>query len=249
MDILIIIILLVVVIVICLCCSSSSAGFIFLQSSKPATAPKAVPASNNTSNSKKNDPDPDSNSTSPPPTSPPPTSAGPSSGSTTSNQCPTSNSAPCPAGTTACVNNPAYCYDPAKDQMVSTYFVSAYDNCPSDLTSTKTNKPYKIAGVNVWPRISGVDMTCTNIDNPKCPTGRSNCPAGTQHCAGGGDAHQGYCYDGNKNQMVSTYFVSAYDKCSSDPTSTKTNLSYQIAGVNVWPRTGGKDKQTCPNIV
>ena len=164
MDILIIIILLVVVIVICLCCSSSSAGFIFLQSSKPATAPKAAPASNNTSNSNKNDPDPDSNSTSPPPTSPPPTSAGPSSGSTTSNQCPTSNSAPCPAGTTACVNNPAYCYDPAKDQMVSTYFVSAYDKCPSDPTSTKTNLPYQIAGVNVWMRTGGKDkQTCPNI--------------------------------------------------------------------------------------
>ena len=106
----------------------------------------------------------------------------------------------------------------------------------------------KINGVNVWPRQPCADkQLCPNIDAPSscCPIdGSVNCPAGTQHC----DAQPGYCYWHEKDQMVSTYFIPDYDKCPSDSTSTKTNLSYQIAGVNVWPRQGCADKKLCPNI-
>jgi hypothetical protein len=107
-----------------------------------------------------------------------------------------------------------------------------------------SNQCFSINDTNT--AVPNENATCgIRVQTNQCPTnGSVSCPTGTLACS----AQPGYCYDKAKDQMVSTYYVPDYDKCPTDPTSTKTNLAYQIGGVNVWSRQGGYDKKLCPEI-
>jgi len=83
----------------------------------------------------------------------------------TMDECPKDDEAPlCPIGTLACSNNQRYCYYPDRDIMVSTYFNSEYDYCPSKKTgNSKGKSPFMIGGIPVWERQKGKDNQCSNI--------------------------------------------------------------------------------------
>ena len=82
------------------------------------------------------------------------------------NPCPNNSDAPlCPIGTLACDSNQKYCYYPDRNIMVSTYLNNNTDYCSNNNTGKKDgNKPFQIAGINVWERIRGKDTNqCKNI--------------------------------------------------------------------------------------
>ena len=102
----------------------------------------------------------------------------------------------CPVGTFQCPNGPrGYCYDPRRDQMVSTYMVPAYD---SPAGSSASNAPFLADdGVtNLWYRTGGFDASCGQ--KPTMPP----CPVGTAPCASGN--RPGYCWDPSRKMMVTT---------------------------------------------
>lgn len=104
----------------------------------------------------------------------------------------------CPAGTFKCPNQgkdgKGFCYDPRRDQMVSTYMVPPYD---APIGSTSGNAPYLAAdGVTyLWSRSGGFDGSCgAKPTMPPCPAGTAPCPT----------MGNGYCWDPTHNMMVTT---------------------------------------------
>ena len=118
---------------------------------------------------------------------------------------------------------------------------------PKNISTTKkiiTKKPFYFA--TLPPLIDKPVVTDNSTDPYLCPSNPPPpCPAGTQACA----AQHGYCYWHEEDQMVSTYLGSPLDRCPLDTDSNKTNISYKIAGRDVWPRQSCIDRKLCPNIV
>lgn len=102
----------------------------------------------------------------------------------------------CPVGTFQCPGGKrGYCYDPRRDQMVSTYMNPTYD---SPIGSSASNAPFLADdGVtNLWFRQGGFDSSCgTKPTMPPCPLGTAPCATGSQ---------PGYCWDPSRKMMVTT---------------------------------------------
>jgi len=102
----------------------------------------------------------------------------------------------CPVGTFQCQGSArGYCYDPRRDQMVSTYMVPQYD-VPAG--SSSGNAPFLADdGVtNLWFRNDGFDSACgAKPTMPPCPTGTAPCASGN---------NPGYCWDPSRKIMVTT---------------------------------------------
>ena len=101
----------------------------------------------------------------------------------------------CPAGTFQCRGaEKGYCYDPRRNQMVSTYMNPNYDK---PIGSSGSGAPFlSDDGVTyLWFRQGGFDNNCgTKPTVPPCPKGTSQCPTGSY----------GYCWDPTRNAMVTT---------------------------------------------
>jgi len=69
--------------------------------------------------------------------------------------CPATNPPECPESTLSCEQK-GYCYDPAGNRMLSTYFVDEYDKCPEKPNDTG-NDPITIDGKRMWLRQTGLD--------------------------------------------------------------------------------------------
>lgn len=102
---------------------------------------------------------------------------------------------PCPAGTFQCRGSEkGYCYDPRRNQMVSTYMNPNYDK---PIGSTGNGAPFlSDDGVTyLWFRQGGFDNKCGQKPTvAPCPKGTAQCPNGDY----------GYCWDPTRNAMVST---------------------------------------------
>lgn len=103
-----------------------------------------------------------------------------------------------------------------------------------DLFDRVKNKVESIVTLN-----SKVDKPCpSNSDAPLCPIGTLAC-----------DSNQKYCYYPDRDVMVSTYFNTNTDYCVVNNTGKKDGVKpFQIAGINVWEKTRGKDTKQCRNI-
>lgn len=101
----------------------------------------------------------------------------------------------CPAGTFGCRGGEkGYCYDPKRNQMVSTYMNPTYDK---PIGSTGNGSPFLAEdGVtHLWFRQGGFDRKCG--EKPTVPP----CPKGTASC---NTNQYGYCWDLTRNAMVTT---------------------------------------------
>lgn len=124
----------------------------------------------------------------------------------------------CPAGTFQCQGGPrGYCYDPRRDQMVSTYMLPQYD---APIGSSSGNAPFLAEdGVTyLWFRSGGYDSACGS--KPTMPP----CPAGTAPCASGNNP--GYCWDPSRKIMVTTVNPNSGD----DDSGMKPNFMYLVKG-------------------
>lgn len=95
----------------------------------------------------------------------------------------------CPAGTFQCKSNKqGYCYDPRRNQMVSTFRVPQYDPVKAPMMGEDGVTP-------LWFRQGGFDGACgAKPDVPPCPRGTAGCPTGSY----------GTCWDPTRNMMVTT---------------------------------------------
>ena len=134
----------------------------------------------------------------------------------------------CPAGTFQCRGaEKGYCYDPRRNQMVSTYMNPNYDK---PIGSTGSGAPFLSEdGVTyLWFRQGGFDSVCGTKPNvPPCPKGTSQCPTGSY----------GYCWDPTRNAMVTT--ASPYGGKEIGP---KPSYMALVAGYMF--KNDGKDKFT-----
>lgn len=82
-------------------------------------------------------------------------------------------------------------------------------------------------------------LSCPNInDAPLCPIGTLACKD-----------NQRYCYYPDRDVMVSTYMSDKYDYCPEEDRGNKDGSKpFEIGGVRVWQRQGGKDTRTCTNM-
>jgi len=78
---------------------------------------------------------------------------------------------------------------------------------------------------------------CSQCDT----TGAIPCPVGSE-----ASKHVGYCYDPQKNQMMSTYWLLQYDRCPETSQGPTSNMPYTFGGKRVWFRQGGKDANYAP---
>lgn len=98
--------------------------------------------------------------------------------------------------------------------------------------------------VNDPPMYPGIAEEFT--DFPRCPTSndaRISCPTGTIS-----SNTNGYCYDVQTNNMVSTYYIPVYDYCPEDPASVSTKQQpMDRSGTRVWNRQSGIDTNVTLN--
>ena len=152
-------------------------------------------------------------------------------------ECPSSSNPPeCPPGTIKCVSKKGNCYDPQKQQMVSTYFMKDYDYCPSlNIGKKNGNKPYKIGGQNVWFRLK--EIYC-NIEGGNIYNHNEikECPSSFEKCS----SSKGLCYNRAENKLYSTYMLPQYDYDPKLKYGNK-NGSYPITkdGTRLWYRQDG----------
>jgi len=170
--------------------------------------------------------------------------------------CPAKGYSPnCPPGTSECLNKQGYCFDPASNRMVTTYYTER-DYCPEINSGDISRKPFSINGIRVWEKSNQYDSSCgfpsaaiaatiagastTSTTSPvqvqsyECPPEGVSpvCPVGTIPC----ENKNGYCYDPVKNGMVSTYFQKANDYCPETLEGNLANSPYSINGTRVWTR-------------
>eukprot|EP00933_Yihiella_yeosuensis_P002607 TRINITY_DN10445_c0_g1_i2.p1 TRINITY_DN10445_c0_g1~~TRINITY_DN10445_c0_g1_i2.p1 ORF type:complete len:1417 (-),score=305.60 TRINITY_DN10445_c0_g1_i2:420-4670(-) len=159
----------------------------------------------------------------------------------------------CPVGSYASKTVPGYCYWPATNKMISTYWMKEYDFCPT----TKFGKPgggqpFQIAGMNVWERQPGLDQGCCHsrkVQDP-CPEyveGKNRpCPAGSYPHK----TKQGYCYYSALDKMVTTYFNATINWCTEKQTGKKIYKgSFLINGSPVWEVKRGRDLDCCSSAI
>eukprot|EP00933_Yihiella_yeosuensis_P069794 TRINITY_DN7679_c0_g3_i1.p1 TRINITY_DN7679_c0_g3~~TRINITY_DN7679_c0_g3_i1.p1 ORF type:complete len:1370 (-),score=249.42 TRINITY_DN7679_c0_g3_i1:219-4328(-) len=167
---------------------------------------------------------------------------------TASHPCPEPNEVfpDCPVGTFAHRVIKGYCYYPATESMVSTYFLKKYDFCGAQQIGSGSKDSFKINGVNVWTRKQGKEKNCCN-SKPQlepCPNQTAlldDCPAGTYRSK----AVKGLCYH-PKIGMISTYFLKDQDWCPNGGKGIPNGgLPHWVAGVQVWRRSGKKIEGCC----
>jgi predicted Rdx family selenoprotein len=155
----------------------------------------------------------------------------------------------CPADTIKCTDYKGYCFDPLTNTMISTYNVPYEDAC--DEKGTSGNKHKTINNVRVWTRQDNKDYKqCANFKDElktKCPRkdelSRPECPSSLVKC----ENIKGYCFNPNTNNMVSTFFEPAIDKCSE--AGFTSGRQYDVVdGVRVWNRRLNKDTLYCSNF-
>jgi len=157
----------------------------------------------------------------------------------------------CPPSTIKCSAKKGYCYNPKNNEMVSTYYDQTQHHCKETNENPNGKNPVLIDNQKVWPGKKGIDRTCSNLvaeedekirniklakRNKFCPPFGSSvdCPENTVKCK-----TKGYCYDKEKNQMVSTYFNINRDYCPDTLEGNSLNIPYVINNARVWKR---KDK-------
>ena len=104
----------------------------------------------------------------------------------------------CPVGTFACGNVKGYCYDPKRNQMVSTYMIEEYDAPIGEVINGKSSAYLADDGVTyLWPRLSNTfDKNACKFDKPSFPA----CPKGTAPCP----SQPGLCWDPQRKIMATT---------------------------------------------
>ena len=124
----------------------------------------------------------------------------------------------CPVGTFQCPGGQrGYCYDPRRDQMVSTFMNPTYD---SPIGSSAGNAPFLADdGVTqLWFRQGGFDGSCgTKPTMPPCPVGTAPCATGNR---------PGYCWDPSRKMMVTTVSPNG----TSVDNDAKPNYMYLVKG-------------------
>lgn len=172
------------------------------------------------------------------------------------------NARPCPDGTIQCDSLVGYCYDKLNDRMISTFFNDKLDYCPETEEGKKSNKPFSYNQKRVWFKKNGKDeKKCSNligvkskysenekkrIENEICPSkdNAKKCPEFTLEC----ENQSGYCYEPNRDMMVSTYFNKDEDYCPESGGGKKGNYPFKIMDQLFWFRKKGIDEK-CPNII
>lgn len=104
----------------------------------------------------------------------------------------------CPAGTFACGSVKGYCYDPKRNQMVSTYMIKEYDAPIGQVINGKSSAYLADDGVTyLWPRsFNTFDKNACKFDKPSFPA----CPKGTAPCP----SQPGLCWDPQRKIMATT---------------------------------------------